>query len=372
MDRLDERLSFFVLQNIFLYRPRIGADLLREAEGAAALFRGSRRKWRDRFGGEAALFEAFARFDGWGDAERGLRRLEAKGIRMISLVDEEYPPLLREISDPPLALFLRGKDQEALWAPCVAIVGSRKGSEHGRSLAARMAEGLSRSGVVVVSGLAYGIDAAAHRGALAGPSGTIAVLGCGPDIIYPAAHRSLFERILEEGLILSEFPPGRGPQPFHFPQRNRLIAGLSIAAVVIEAAERSGSLITARFALEAGREVMACPGRAGDPNAAGAHGLLKSGAALVESAEDVLELLAGRLPAARVPETSGQLGSDVDKDSPLLRALRNKDRSADELASATGMGMPMLLAALTDLVLSGAVAELPGHRFRLGKGRTGD
>jgi DNA processing protein len=204
-----------------------------------------------------------------------------------------YPALLARIADPPPRLWLRGNPR-ALVAPCVALIGSRAASSYGLQVAERLAADLARAGVTVVSGLARGVDSAAHRGALT-TGRTVAVLGSGVDVIYPPEHAELAERILRrEGALLSELPPGTPPRRGHFPRRNRLISGLSLAVVVIEASTRSGSLQTARFALEQGREVLAVPGTILGDRFRGSHALLRDGAKLVESASDILEEL--RLP----------------------------------------------------------------------------
>lgn len=372
MSDLHERLSLFVLQRLFFCHPRIGLDLLRLTGDARALFEGDRAIWRDRFGANEQLWNAFRAFDGWRDAECALHRLTESGTRLIGIDDAAYPSLLKEIHDPPPALFVKGQGDAPWDSPVVAIVGSRKASAHGRSTAAAIAEELSHRGIAVASGMAYGIDAAAHRGALAGPTGTIAVWGSGIDLVYPPAHADLARRIEEAGLIVSEFPPGTLPLRQNFPQRNRIISGLALATLVVEAAEGSGSLITARFALEQGREVMACPGRAGDPIAQGTHRLLRDGACLVERGEDVLALLAAHPLVGKRLETAGHFGADGDKASALLRAIRELGTATvDALVAATGQGAAEVTAGLTVHVVDGTIVELPGQRFRIkaAKGR---
>jgi len=209
----------------------------------------------------------------------------------------DYPALLARITDPPRRLWLRG-DPRALAAPCVAIVGSRAASTYGVRMAEMLAADLARAGITVVSGLARGVDSAAHRGALT-TGRTVAMLGSGVDVIYPPEHEDLAQRILEaHGALVSELPPGSPPRRGHFPRRNRLISGVSLAIVVVEASERSGSLQTARFALEQGREVLAVPGPVVGERFRGSHGLLRDGAKLVESASDILEELSWPDPPA--------------------------------------------------------------------------
>ncbi len=209
---------------------------------------------------------------------------------LITWFDDDYPALLREAPRPPMALFVCG-DPGVLWQPQIAIVGSRNPSAGGRDNADAFAATLSRGGLVVTSGLASGVDAAAHLGALRASRPTIAVVGSGPDVAYPPAHAALSERIAATGAIVSEFPPGTAPRPAHFPQRNRIIAGLSLGTLVVEAALRSGSLITARLASDAGREVFALPGSIHNPMARGCHRLIREGAKLVETAAEIVDEL---------------------------------------------------------------------------------
>ncbi len=226
----------------------------------------------------------------WSAAERDLKWCEKNAVSVITLADAVYPQLLKEISDAPLVLYLRG-NAKLLLEPQIAIVGSRNPTPLGRELAEEFARSLTAAGLVITSGLALGIDAASHRGALVMTGKTIAVSGTGLQQIYPASHQKLGEEIIEKGVLISEFPPHTPPIAKNFPQRNRIISGLSLGVLVIEAALRSGSLITARFAIEQGRDVFAIPGSIHNPLARGCHALLRQGAKLVETAEDVLEEL---------------------------------------------------------------------------------
>ncbi|HEX5473672.1 MAG TPA: DNA-processing protein DprA [Vicinamibacterales bacterium] len=282
------------------------------------------------------------------------------GIAVVGLEDPRYPPLLRAIVDPPPVLWARGMLQ-ALPRPGIAIVGSRAATPYAREAAARLAEDLARRGLVVVSGLARGVDGAAHRGCLQGEGATIAVLGSGPDVIYPAEHQSLAVSICEHGVIASELGPGAAPLPEHFPARNRLISGISLAVVVVEASEKSGSLITARCALEQGRDVMAVPGSILSGRNRGSHALLKDGAKVVESADDIMEELGWTgLGAERAEAPSNLLISD-----PLLdKMAAGEPYGIDALASLTGLAGRDLLARLTDWELRGDLERLTGGRFR--------
>jgi len=268
-----------------------------------------------------------------------------------------WPVELERIDVPPEGLWTRGRIELLAPRPRVAIVGTRAPTPYGEAQAARFAAALARAGVVVVSGLARGVDCAAHGGALGVGGDTVAVLGCGVDRPWPSGPPA--EEIARRGLLLSELAPGTPPRPHHFPLRNRLIAGLSDAVLVIEAAARSGSLITARWALDQGRGVLALPGRVDHPMSRGTHRLLREGADLVEDPEELLDLVYGR-GARAAPERAPLL------DSPLLLALRGETLSADELAARLERPVSQVLVELVGLELDGRVARGPGGLFRLG------
>jgi DNA processing protein len=296
----------------------------------------------------------FAAFRAAFDERETLASLEARGLRFIGRSASAYPPLLRAIHDPPPGLFLRGSaEPELLSRPAVAIVGARACSAYGRQVARRLGRELAAAGLVVVSGMARGVDAEAHRGALEAGGPTIAVLGCGIDRDYPAAHRALAAEIAERGLVVSEYAPGVEPAPWRFPARNRIVAGLCAATVVVEARERSGALITADFALEEGREVFAVPGEITSSLSAGANALLRLGATPLTRPEDVLEsfgLDALVQPGAVVGEVASR----------VLARISEAAAGADELARSTGLSAEQLAVALTELELAGAVTEEEG------------
>ena len=298
-----------------------------------------------------ARFAAFkARFD----ARAELSRLHALGFRFLGRSDASFPHLLRAIHDPPPGLFLRGDADPVLLArPAVAIVGARACSAYGRQVARSLGRDLAAAGLVVVSGLARGIDAEAHRGALEADGATVAVLGCGIDRDYPAAHRELARQIAAGGLVVSEYAPGVEPAPWRFPARNRIVAGLCAATVVVEARERSGALITADFALEEGREVLAVPGEITSSLSAGANALLRLGATPLTGAQDVLESYGLVAAVAPAPE----LGSTAAR---VLERIREGPAAADELCRATDLSAGELAVALTELELAGAVNEENG------------
>ena len=278
------------------------------------------------------------------------QRLAAGGFGFLARSAAAFPPLLRSIHDPPPGLFLRGAaDPELLSRPAVAVVGARACSGYGASVARMLGRELARAGLLVVSGLARGIDAEAHRGALEAERPTVAVLGSGIDRDYPAAHAQLARRIAASGLIVSEYAPGVEPAPWRFPARNRIVAGLCAAAVVVEARERSGALITADLALEEGREVFAVPGEIGSALSAGTNGLLKLGAAPLTAAADVLS-------------SFGLEQSGRPIDDGLLDLL---PATADELVRRTGMSAAGVARALVELELAGAAMAHDGvYRIR--------
>jgi DNA processing protein len=279
---------------------------------------------------------------------------------VIALGDARYPRLLLENADPPLLLHVEGRT-DLLNTPSIAVVGSRHATPQGIENARAFATHLSRAGITVVSGLALGIDAAAHEGGLAGPGSTVAVVGTGLDIDYPRRNRALARRIAAEGLLVSEHSLESPPLAEHFPERNRIIAGLTRGTLVVEAALQSGSLITARLATEAGREVFAIPGSIHAPQSRGCHALIRQGAKLVETANDVLEEFPGHRPLAG-PATARPAAAAAE--DPLLAALGHDPLCLDELVARTGWPPADLNAKLLELELQGRVARLPGQLFQ--------
>jgi DNA processing protein len=288
------------------------------------------------------------------DARAERERAAARGVHAIEWNDPRFPLPLLAIADAPPALWYRGV-LDVLDAPAVGIVGSRAASAVALETAGRLAADLASRGVVVVSGLARGVDSAAHRGALR-TGRTIAVLGSGLERIYPPEHAGLARDIAGSGLVVSEYPPARPPLPLHFPQRNRLISGLSRAVVVIEASDGSGSLITAAFALQQGREVMAVPGNVLSGRNRGGHALIRDGAAIVESADDIMSEL-GLQPPPTVSKRSGSV-------DPILRGMdAGHAYDLDALADQSGMRAARLLPHLLDLELKGLIRRVEGGRF---------
>ncbi len=293
-------------------------------------------------------------------------------VTLLDLNDSRYPALLRHIPDPPRELYIRG-DPALLQRPMLAMVGARRASAAGLQAAASLARNLGELGLGVCSGLALGIDAAAHRAALDCGAVTVAVMGTGIDAIYPRRNRQLGEQIAGSGCLVTEFPPGEPPRPGHFPRRNRIISGLSLGVIVVEAALRSGSLITARMATEQGREVFALPWSIAHDGGSGCLHLLRDGAKMVQGVEDVLEelgplysLLKASAPAAPIatggPEGAGSL---------LLGLIGDTEVAIDELARLSGLPVAQLLGQLSALELAGAVARGPAGYHRLPGGGNG-
>lgn len=294
--------------------------------------------------------------------EAALQWLQLPGRALLTLADAEYPKLLLEIQDPPPVLYCRGR-VELLARPALAVVGSRNATAQGKRDAENFSRALSAAGLTIISGLAQGVDAAAHRGGLSGAGSTIAVLGTGVDRVYPQANAALAADIERDGLLLSEFPLGTRALPHHFPRRNRLISGLSQGCLVIEAALASGSLITARTAAEQGRDVFALPGSIHSPLSKGCHALIKTGAKLVEAAEDVLAELPGfrgAVVAARGAATSAA----NDDASPLLGHMAADPVDVDSLCARSGLAVEIVSAELLRLEMAGRIAALPGGLYQ--------
>jgi DNA processing protein len=291
-------------------------------------------------------------------ADDAIAAARRTGAVPIPWFDARYPPLLDCIVDPPPVLWIVG-EATVLDRPAVAIVGSRAASEYARQVAARLGAELAGQGVAVISGLARGVDSAAHRGCLQAGGRTVAVLGSGVDRIYPAEHGALAATVCKDGALVSELVPGTAPLPDHFPQRNRIISGISLAVVVVEASEKSGSLITARCALEQGRDVMAVPGSVLTGRNRGSHGLLKDGAKVVETADDIIQELGW--PARGADRASTR--QKVDSDPLLARMEIGEVYRLDELMELTAISGPRLLPRLMELELEGRVIKTAGGGF---------
>ncbi|MDP1652572.1 MAG: DNA-processing protein DprA [Rhodocyclaceae bacterium] len=353
--------------------PGIGGEgqrqLLRAFGEPAAVFSASHGAVRGVLGG--GLAERLVTHDCKAEIESALAWAEQPGNQILTLADATYPQALLTAADPPVLLYVKGAPAHLalLNRPAFAIVGSRNATKQGEMNATAFAGALASAGLTIVSGLAAGIDAAAHRGALneaardgalGESASTIAVIGTGCDRIYPASNEALARDIAERGVVVSEFPVGTPPLAANFPRRNRLIAGLSRGCLVVEAAKQSGSLITARLSAEAGREVFAIPGSIHSPQSKGCHALIKQGAKLVETAQDILEELhwqAVTNPAALPPVQEAET-------DPILVALGRDPCALDDLIERTGLAADALLARLLPLELDGRIVPLPGGRYQ--------
>ena len=300
--------------------------------------------------------------------QRARAELEQLGRHNVSLLTPNcaaFPGALRSIPDCPVLLYCRGT-LDWLEHPAVAIIGARTATDYGRRVATGLAAELAALGITIVSGAAYGVDAAAHRGALAAGGGTVAVLGCGIDVVYPRAHADLFRDIAACGLLLSEYPIGTKPEGFRFPARNRIISGLVQGVVVVEATERSGSLITARLALDQGREVFAVPGRIDSLKSAGTHRLIQQGAHLVHTVGDILEGLSwnkGATLTGAKPGASGDASAITAQEQKLLDSLDTYPLDIDALIRQTGLALVELHSLLLQLELKGLIRQLPGQQY---------
>ena len=364
----------------------------------------------ERFGSPAAVFSASVHelagvpkmskkisqtilaFNDWDGILRQIDGLNKAGIRIVTFLDESYPRHLLNVYDRPVLLYVAGHLHSDDIS--IAIVGSRHASTYGKYTTDRISLELALRGATIVSGMARGIDSCAHRGALAANGRTIAVLGSGLDVIYPPENKKLFEAIVEQGAVISEYPPGTQPLPFHFPARNRIISGISYGVLVVEAGEKSGSLITAKLAMEQGREVFAIPGPIDSASSRGANHLIKQGAKLIDSVDDILEEILPQLErTAREPVSpdrkATQTGSEqpypqkngvperavleknvetlLPTDRKILKAIADGKTHADDIIQETGIPPAEAMGALMRLELQGRVLQHPGKLFTLKK-----
>lgn len=359
--------------------PRAGAMLLERFGSAEAVY-GATRAELERLRLLPEAIDSIIARDLFGNAEAEIENVRKSGADLLILDDGVYPSLLREIYDPPITLYVKGAWEDCLEQPCVAIVGSRRCSTYGQNASLMLARDLSQRGVTIVSGFARGIDAAAHRGALEGGGRTIAVLGTGVDQVYPRDHRKLADEILERGgALITQFPLGTPPVSENFPYRNRIISGLSLGVVVIEAAENSGSLITARLAIEQNREVFAVPGNITSRNSFGTNYLIKgAGAKLVQQWQDIAAELPPQIAAKLLPPPFGEQRkgrSLADQLSLVPETLSGNERSVfkllsadspehiDSLADRSKLTISDLTAALLALEMRELIRALPGKTF---------
>ena len=312
------------------------------------------------------VIDGLVNFSGWGEIDDELRRVRDAGVEIVRFTASQYPERLRMIADPPPFLYIKGvlkaEDDHG-----VAIVGSRSASDYGRRVARDLARGLVSLGFTVVSGMARGIDGSAHESALYAGGRTIAVLGSGVERAYPPEHEGLYRRISENGAVISEFPVGTRPMAFNFPARNRLISGLSLGVVVVEATEKSGSLITAAMAVEQGREVFAVPGEAGASRSRGAHRLIRQGAKLVETVDDIIEEIAPQLlhrsgrAVAAAPPTLPPSASETTRK--IFALLQENTLQVDQVIERSAVPAAQVLEILLDLELQGFIRQSPGKIY---------
>ena len=315
---------------------------------------------------DEAVIDGLMNFSEWHQVETEVRRVREAGVTIVPFTDANYPARLRMIADPPPLLYVKGEIRPAD-EKAVGVVGSRSASDYGRKVTRDLCRGLAALGFTVVSGMARGIDGAAHETALRFGARTIAVLGSGVDRAYPPEHATLYQRITKSGAVISELPLGTRPMTFNFPARNRLISGLSLGVVVVEATERSGSLITAALAVEQGREVFAVPGEVGSSRSRGAHRLIRQGAKLVETVDDIIEEIAPQLlsrpgeparePQRMLPQSAS---AEVRK---IFALLQGRSLQIDEVIEGSGLTPAKTSEILLDLELQGYLRQLPGKRY---------
>jgi DNA processing protein len=314
------------------------------------------------------------RITGWEQSiklSEELKRVEEWGCQVVTQLDEEYPPSLREIYDPPIVLYVKG-DLSAKDKNGIAMVGSRQTTHYGIETARKLSYQLAYAGVTVVSGGARGIDTAAHQGALSAKGRTIAVLGTGINIVFPPENRNLFERISENGAVMTQFPFNRPADRQSFPIRNRIVAGMTLGTVVVEANLTSGSLITTRFATDYGRQVFAVPGRIDSPRSKGCHDLIKKGAKLCEDVEDILDEFEYLFPGSNRPETPGDTGElpglDLtEEETRVIDAIGTEQLSVDEIIRQSGFAASKANVLLMRLQMKKLILQLPGRVYRLNK-----
>lgn len=341
--------------------PRKLVDLLDSFSGPEAIFAASESELRSVDGLTDRIVEKLLAPEP-ADLDRDIDTLQSQEICVLTIRDESYPANLRQIHDPPVVLYVRGDLRESDRFS-VAMVGSRRASIYGKSMAERIAKDLANRGIGITSGGARGIDASAHKGALSAGGRTIAVLGCGIDVVYPGEHKELFMQVAESGAVVSEFSPGTRPEGWRFPARNRIISGLSLALVVIQAPTDSGALITAKFAAEHGRDVFALPGNVDDIRNEGCHRLIRDGAVLIESAEHILQELGVAAEEQRRPQLSFAFESLTDVERRLVEILSLDPKHMDEIIKESNLAAPQVTGTLTILEMKGVIKRVPGNAY---------
>lgn len=368
---LDSSLSWLALSLTPGLASRLSARLLRRFDSPDGIFRASLAEL-EACHLPASVAQAVFKKEAFKRAEKELAAVRRiSGCRLLNWTEPEYPQTLLQIYDPPVMLYVRGEPQ-ILNLPSISIVGTRKPTLYGSQLAERLGRDLAARGLVIVSGMARGIDAIGHQGAMAANGRAIGILGTGIDVCYPKENKKLYEKVLERGAIISEFPVGTHPAPENFPVRNRIVAGMPLGVIVVEGAQYSGSLITARLAMEFGREVFGVPGNVTHPVSFAPNQLIKQGAKLVTCAEDVIEELPtpvrAMLVQAEQPEAEQRnllLAASLNNSEKKLYELLSAEetRHIDDIVERSGLNSSVVLATLFDLEMKGIIRQLPGKQF---------
>ncbi len=369
-ETMQENLKYWIILNMIEGVGALRAKrLLEQFGGFEKILTASRNELEKVEGIGSEIAERITKWRETVDVEKELQLVKKYGATILTMDDEEYPVRLKEIYDPPIVLYVSGKitpgDEKA-----IAIVGTRYPSFYGRTITEDLSKKLAMRGFTIVSGMARGVDSAAHRGALAVKGRTIAVLGCGVDTVYPPENAKLMKEIADSGAVVSEFPFGTKPDRGNFPRRNRIISGLSLGVIVVEAAKSSGSLITANFALEQGREVFAVPGKVDSPKSYGTHRLIKEGAKLVQDVDDVIEELdlqfqhsAGSKDGRREEGESSHLPALDGDEKKVYEVLSSDPCHMDVICSKLKMSASKVSSTLMMLEIKGAIKQLPGKQF---------
>jgi DNA processing protein len=373
MEEKDCIIMWLCLQRVPGLGPVSGRKLLEHFQSPEAIFSASDEELSLITGVGKSLIASIKSHHGQQEAEKEFLRCQELGVRLIPLDREDYPENLRHIPDPPLVIYCMGRLLPKEDSAAVAVVGTREPTEYGRALASQIGSGLAKAGVTVVSGMARGIDSISQEAALIAGGRSIAVLGSGVDVIYPKEKKSLYQDLIEKGAVLSELPLGTSPSPENFPNRNRIISGLSLGVLVVQArSEKSGSLITARLALDQDRQVYALPGPAGHPDSRATNSLIKQGARLVEGAEDIIEDLQPQIPFLKIPDRNiGPLfecrpESLLSSERDLFLLIPSPEESPihiDDLVKKSRLKPGEASGILLNLELQGCVRQLPGKRF---------
>lgn len=357
---LPELRSWFRLSKLEL-APRKAADLVERFGSPEGIFTASETELRNIEGLTPRAIEKLISPEP-AKLDEEFTSLQESGISMLTLQDEDYPSNLKQIHDPPIVLYVRGELRESDRFS-VAIVGSRRASIYGKSMAEKIAKDLCNHGITITSGGARGIDAAAHKGALSVGGRTIAVLGCGIDVDYPSEHKVLFNQIAETCAVISEFPPGTRPEGWRFPARNRIVSGISMGVLVIQAPTNSGALITARYAAEQGKDVYAIPGNVDDIRNEGCHALIRDGAVLVTSSDDVLQEIGVSPGAPQKSQLSLAFDSLDPEERKLVELLSLQPKHVDQIINDSGFPSPKVIGMLTMLEMKGVIKRVPGNSY---------